>query len=402
MSVKSISKNLPTINIVTTHGKICILPLNEAESIFSILYRTHIPWSAVSVFGFDSYQNNLTISSLDKAISEVREDIQEIQIHFNRNINPTLFSVLKHNIANANDGPPVSSFIYQSIDPIDNTVTHTLKALSQSECQSIICKNVHDFIDNYLKANDTLIVGVSGGGDSNSILLGLTSYTKFKLNIHPVILKGIPDWDAGVPRAQSLCQLYGLQLSIVEEDEVCTLCDLKGSGDIISLYESIFPGDDFEFLGTYMIRKVLTAYANKKNAKVITGLNLEDILAESLLRISSQKKPLPFPLRIIQNTHFLYPLWLCPKKIIDGCFPKLSIENYEMRYPCFSPGRNLYYMLAYSIQSFYPHLTEKLIQGFRQLSDDNNNPFIEDADFGVILDSPIPITIRESLKKLMR
>jgi hypothetical protein len=47
------------------------------------------------------------------------------------------------------------------------------------------------------------------------------------LKIVPVIIKGIPDWDNGVPRAKELCDQYGLSLRILEEDEVCKLLNIK-------------------------------------------------------------------------------------------------------------------------------------------------------------------------------
>lgn len=264
-----------------------------------------------------------------------------------------------------------------------------------------VLKNVHDFIRSYVNPGDVLVVGVSGGGDSNSLLLGLTSFTDFSFDVRPVILKGIPDWDAGVPRALELCKSYGLHLTVVEEEEVRQISKLKDSSNIIGQYESIFPGDDFEFLGTYMIRKVLMHIASSCNGRAVTGLNLEDVFAESLLMISNKRLPLPFPVRKIDGIDFIYPLWLCPKKIIDGCFPKFSMENYEMRYPCFSTGRNLYYMMTYTLQSMYPGALENLLRGFQNISQNNEHGFMSDPDFGSSLNGEIENNIREKFLKIM-
>jgi hypothetical protein len=394
-------KKLPSVSVITTHGKISIEPLDAQETIFNLLSRSSIPWSAVSIFSFSDDKLGSRLSNLSAKFSEIAPNVNDIQIHFNRNVNPEMYNIKIHDLAPA-DGLEVSNYLFQTINNDKGNVENVLKGLSQDECQAIICKNVHDFIRTYVNPEDVLIVGVSGGGDSNSLLLGLTTFTDFRIDIRPIILKGIPDWDAGVPRALALCKNYGLKLTVIEEDEVRKISQLKDSSNIIGQYESKFPGDDFEFLGTYMIRKVLTHIAKSCNGRAVTGLNLEDVFAESLLMISNKRLPLPFPVRNIDHTDFIYPLWMCPKKIIDGCFPKFSMENYEMRYPCFSTGRNLYYMMTYTLQSMYPGALENLLRGFQTISQLNNDGFAYDPDFGFSLSGDIDSSIRNKFLEIMK
>jgi RimJ/RimL family protein N-acetyltransferase len=49
----------------------------------------------------------------------------------------------------------------------------------------------------------------------------------------------------------------------------------------------------------------------------------------------------PFPRRVVDGVSIFYPLYRCPKRILDGCFPKYSLENYENRYPSHLHGRAL-------------------------------------------------------------
>ncbi|MFJ2995675.1 hypothetical protein [Pandoraea sp. NPDC087047] len=393
-------KRYPSAEIITSHGKITIEPLNATETLFELLSRSNIPWSAVSVFSVDEKSTSTALANLDVSFGELAE-AAVVQVHFSRNVNPRMFDVMDYVRAPAEDGREVSSFVFQSIDNKASRVKNVLKGLSQKECQDIVSRNVHEFILEHVAPNSKLVIGVSGGGDSNALLMALTSFSDFSIEIHPVILKGVADWNSGVPRAQELCQSYGLELMVVEESRVREICKLRGQGDLIQSYESSFPGDDFEFLGTFMIRRVLSALAADLGAFVVTGLNLEDVLAESLYRIAQGRFPFPFPVRAIQDAQFLYPLWMCPKKIIDGCFPKFSMENYEMRYPCFSVGRNLYYMMAYSIQSAFPGAVENLLHGFRALASGVETSFHADAETGIVYEEQASKELMEKFSRLL-
>lgn len=92
---------------------------------------------------------------------------------------------------------------------------------------------------------------------------------------------------------------------------------------------------------------------------------------------------------------------MTPKKIIDGCFPKLSVDNYDMRYPCFSAGRNLYYMMAYMLQSKFPGSAERLVKGMRELVDEQSDDLVVSELFGSILNESISLESSERFKRLM-
>lgn len=399
MNVASINRT-PNVILITTHGRITIAPLNANETLFELITRAGIPWSAISAFSSQPDGELVLLPSLNTPFSSMR-DSTEILLHFNRNVNPELFNILNYDIARAENGPEVSSYLYQQIDNDTGTVQHILKGLSQAECQDLVRQHVHAFIADNFSPGTSFVIGISGGGDSNAMLMGMTSFDAFDISIQPVILKGVADWDAGVPRAQTLCQAYGLDLRVVNEEEVRTICGIRNDQDLLQSYEASFPGDDFEFLGTFLIRRVLSHVAAETGSVVCTGLNFEDILAECLYRLCSGKPPLPFPVRQLQSVQFSYPLWMTPKKIIDGCFPKLSVDNYDMRYPCFSAGRNLYYMMAYMLQSKFPGSAERLVKGMRELVDGQSDDLVVSELFGSILNENISLEASERFKRLM-
>ena len=94
----------------------------------------------------------------------------------------------------------------------------------------MIAERVAETVRGQMPESGKLLVGVSGGGDSNAMLYALSQLAGEGLTIHPVLIKGIPDWDLGVPRAQELCATYGLSLTIMEDTEVEALLGIAPGG----------------------------------------------------------------------------------------------------------------------------------------------------------------------------
>jgi hypothetical protein len=189
----------------------------------------------------------------------------------------------------------------------------------------------------------------------------------------------------------------------MEERDVKDLLGVpQDSVRLIDRFEREFTGDDFEFLGTLLIRLALCKRAREITTSFIcTGLNLEDVLCENLCRISSGLAPAAVPARNIGGMILVLPLWLCPKRILDGCFPKFSLENYDARYPCFSLGRNLYYSIVYSIQSQFPGFVEQLARGFSKLSSENPVTYTFDEQLGFHVERFVPFPLRQKFQRML-
>jgi tRNA(Ile)-lysidine synthase TilS/MesJ len=222
--------------------------------------------------------------------------------------------------------------------------------------------------------------------------------------VHPVIIQGIPEWDAGLGRVRELCDLYGYHLKVMGPNEVRDLLGIPHDAmDLMARFNAEFCGDDFEFLGTLLIRLALIKYAKEMGVRYIcTGLNMEDILCEALYRVCTGKRPCAVPVRKIEDTSLLLPLWLCPKRIIDGCFPKYSLENYETRVPCLSLGRNLYYSLAYYIQSQVPGIVEQLLHGFSELSIRDPVTYSFDDELGFHTEDSVPVSLKARFMRMLQ
>lgn len=393
----------PRIYLVTTHGRQELIG-QGTERVCDLLSRHKVPWSAVSIYAKPSNGGEPRLDPcLDRRLDQF-SDVSELQLYFNRNVNPFLFSLNQFQTVAPADGEQATEYFYQRMDNAQSSTQAYLKKLSPQECRQVIAERVRDAIETHLPKGSELVVGVSGGGDSNALLHALSLLPPGTLKaVHPVIIKGIPDWDQGVPRAQELCSRYGLPLTVVEDQEVKGLLGIApDSLPLIDRFEREFKGDDFEFLGTLLVRLALTRKAQALGTPYIcTGLNLEDVLCEALFRISSGMQPAPFPLREIGTATLVFPLWLCPKRIIDGCFPKMSLENYESRYPCFSLGRNLYYSLIYAMQSQFPGYVEQLAHGMSELGSRHPVRYELDEQLGFHVERFVPFPLRQKFRRML-
>jgi len=393
----------PTVSVVTAHGR-QPLPSRNGERLVDLLARHNVPWSAVSIYVVPGDGGPpRPRACLDQPLSEL-SDASEILLYFNRNVNPFLFS-LSHfqTVDSADPSQETTEYFYQRLDNERGTAQAYLKKLSPEECREVIATRVGETVRAAMPEGGQLVVGVSGGGDSNAMLYGLSQLGDAGVTIHPVILKGIPDWDAGVPRALELCERYGLALTVIEEAEVRDLLGIPREGEaLIDRFEREFKGDDFEFVGTLLIRLALIKHARALGTHYIcTGLNLEDVLCEAMFRISSGMKPASFPARRIGDMTLVLPLWMCPKRIIDGCFPRFSLDNYDARYPCFSLGRNLYYSIVYALQSQFPGYLEQLAHGLSELASGDPVEYVLDEELGFHVERFVPFPLRRRFNRML-
>ena len=396
------SRTHPTVSIVTSHGRQTLSGTGD-ERVIDLLTRYQVPWSAVSIYIIPRSGGNPKLyPCLNMLLSEV--DALEILVYFSRNVNPFIFSMDQFKIIDSTDpSAQATEYFYQRLDSTRATSEVFLKRLSPEECRSVIAERVAETIRGTVPSGSHVVVGVSGGGDSNALLYGLSKIRDNGLVVHPIMIKGIPDWDQGIPRARELCDSYGLDLVVLEEQDVKELVGIpRNSVALVNSFEREFEGDDFEFLGTLLIRLALSKHARDISTNFIcTGLNLEDILCESLFRISTGLVPAPFPSRSIGDITLILPLWLCPKRIIHGCFPKFSLDNYNARYPCFSLGRNLYYSIVYTMQSQFPGFIEQKTRGLSELSLKNPVSYVFDEQLGFHVERFIPFPLRRKFQRML-
>jgi tRNA(Ile)-lysidine synthase TilS/MesJ len=401
--MNSTAQFIPNVSVVTSHGR-QELSGSQNERLIDLLARYGVPWSAISAYLVPRAGGDPQLQPcLDRTLGELNE-FSDVLVYFNRNVNPFIFSIAGFSTIPSATPEQGTEYLYQRLDNAKGTADTFLKRLDPGECKAVIAERVAEAVRQTVPKGSKLVVGVSGGGDSNALLDGLSRIDDHDLELHPVIIMGIPDWDAGVPRAIELCRSYELDLTVLQEEEVKALLRLPADSlSLIDRFEREFKGDDFEFLGTLLIRLALSKRAKALGTPYIcTGLNLEDVLCEGMFRLATGLKPAPIPKRTIGDTELIFPLWLCPKRIIDGCFPKYSLDNYNARYPCASLGRNLYYSLIYAMQSQFPGFVEQFAHGLSELS--QSEPVVEyslDEQLGFHVERAIPFPVRHKFERMI-
>ncbi|NJL24170.1 MAG: hypothetical protein HC902_02635 [Calothrix sp. SM1_5_4] len=320
------------------------------------------------------------LTGLYETLGDISTRAEEIVIRPDRNIDYNAIVNKGIHIKKITSASAEYTFSSQS----ENHLSHI--ELCPDDCKNFVAEKVKSF---FTKVSDydssrKIVLGISGGGDSNTLIESfLASGFVQREQIVAVMMLGVPDWDKGLPRAKEICGRHGIEFRQVTSEQVNVLLGRRTNSDWIIDFEKHYPDSDLEVLGTLGIRRSLTYVAQQVNAQaVVVGLNLEDLLAESLLRMAQGTLPLPFPIREIDQMHFWYPLYECPKKILDGCHPKYSLQNYMDRYPSKLQARALCYYMAQTIHAATPGFEFDLIRGLEKLSASNRDFAMFDPDFG--------------------
>lgn len=242
---------------------------------------------------------------------------------------------------------------------------------TKAECQTIVQAEVDSVVSMLLSGSDRphIIVGTSGGGDSNAMIAALAnSRYREQIKISPVMILGIPDWDTQLPVAQEVCTQSGLNLEVISADKLAQIVSARSIDLVLTRFAEIFPATDREFIGTWLLRRGLTHVALSLSAgHIVFGANREDLLAESLSRLMAGLVPLKVPVRPMGALSFVYPLWRVPKKIADAVHWNESQGNYEARARASTDGRTMSLLLAHSL-SMVPGADIALLEGFANLA----------------------------------
>jgi tRNA(Ile)-lysidine synthase TilS/MesJ len=372
---------------------------SDTDSIVDVCRKYGIPTTQVSTY-FKSQQGELTLfvrprQPLGEYVGEA-----EIIIYPNRNID---YNALLGGNDVVRERPGASTWIRTRENGSGSAEGFVTELLRPTDAQELVAVQVKEALLMSDLKDEPLVVGVSGGGDSNALLGAIVKSDLIpREKILPVMMLGIPDWDKGSDRAAAICAENGLSLRFIPEEDTARILGFSDpKRDWVTAFEKVFPGDDLEVLGIYGVRKVLESIAIETGAKnIVIGSNLEDCLSDALYYLCAGKVPFPKPRGPMGKINILCPLWLTPKSIVDGCYPIHSRENYEARYPSRMHGRAYFYYLAQMLVDAYPGAAQDILRGSSKLSEELFQELPYDREFDTHTISPIPFDVRLKLRKL--
>jgi hypothetical protein len=373
---------------VTPHGTYQIEYNSAEQTLEEICLSNRIPIQSTTFYGTTTQGHHSIIVGQYKKVGALKNLYQCIYIRPDRNIDYQ--AICQKKIQSKQSPLGVAEYSFPSPDAKE--LYHI--EFSEQECKNYVSIAVDAFFKTEvnISSSSKIVIGVSGGGDSNTLIEAFLASGKIQANqIIAVMMLGIPDWDCGRKRAESICRAHGVELRFVEPEMVNRLLGRKTSNDWVEDFETIFPDADLEVLGTLAIRLSLIFVAKSEEAQaIVTGLNLEDLLAECFFTTMQGQLPSPFPVRLIDGIPLWYPLYKIPKKILDGCHPKFSLANYADRYPSKMLNRANFYYLSQMLHAHLPGSEFDLLNGFKALSQLNTDYSCYDETLGFSVSATLP------------
>jgi len=167
--------------------------------------------------------------------------------------------------------------------------------LSQEDCVSIVGEAVCRVLDAWPPSvARRLVVGISGGGDSNVLLTALVQSKRLAPDdVVPIIVHG-PDMEQHLQVAVELCDELGCPLTVIDQRQAARLAGIRSIRDFFLTFEKHYPDADVDFAWTWLLRRTLAAAARVRGIPaVVIGANREDLLSEGFLRLARGLAPMP-------------------------------------------------------------------------------------------------------------
>lgn len=222
-----------------------------------------------------------------------------------------------------------------------------------------------------------LVAGISGGGDSNTLVQGISRYLESSsLPTGQVVCFTLvmdPLWpESAAGRARELCAEAGFQHRVLYPVGTAALLGMEGSP--AALWEEFaerYGCDTSHFFGTFLVNLVGRRICEEISGRhLLLGYNREDILAELLFCLMNGRRPMPFPIRDMNTVRCVLPVWDVPKNLLDACYPRYSESNYTERVDTTTVQRSSIYFIAHCLDALVPQLSISLMRGIHRLITD--------------------------------
>jgi len=224
-----------------------------------------------------------------------------------------------------------------------------------------------------IQPGDTVVLGLSGGVDSGSLMLALGALLESGELPFTLVAATFQDIDSRnsdtFRKAKALASRFGVAHEIVPEDLADSVFHL--TRPLRQVLPALMETEDAHqtmYVDHHTTRRALEVFAAGRDcSRIALGLHTSDLLAGLLNSLASGYQYGGLPLRQVGDFRYLFPLTFVPKKELDlyylhatGAVPKQSPPNpWE-----FNPlDRNFYYYLADHMQSVWPGVEHWLLTG---------------------------------------
>jgi tRNA(Ile)-lysidine synthase TilS/MesJ len=226
---------------------------------------------------------------------------------------------------------------------------------------------VHETLGEFalLGSGDKVVLGLSGGVDSGSLLMLLAAYRDAAgladLDIHAATFQDFDSkWSETFDFAARLADKHNVEHDVVPAEYAERVFHLNRPMAQILMY--LMETEDAHFAmyaDHHSTRRVLEVYADERRTnKIALGLHTTDLLAGLLNSYTTGFDVGPAPQRTVGPYTYVLPLAFVPKRELHlyythktGHTPKQTVPNQWE----FNPGdRNFFYYLADQIQWVWP------------------------------------------------
>ncbi|MFB8084848.1 hypothetical protein [Streptomyces sp. NPDC055992] len=313
---------------------------------------------------------------ISTTLAEVHDDRQVI-LQCIRNTDIDAIEPGKAETVEHDRNPAVSMYDFQWADDTKQP-THRVHTLGAEQAQEIVFSKICEFLTDHV-ATPPLVAGISGGGDSNTLVQGTRRYiAQHGLDPSQVVcftLTMKPIWpESATDRAAALCAEAGFTHRVLHSDEIATLLEMsKGPDALWRELSSRYSPDLAHFFATFLINLAGRAICEETgSSRLMVGYNREDIAAELLFCLVNGRRPMPYPIRRTGGTDVLMPVWDVPKGMLDACYPRFSEENYSERVDSSAVRRSSIYYMAHGLDALVPSMSLSLMTGVKRLMDQLN------------------------------
>lgn len=349
----SILSHEPIVQFVDRRGTVTEVPASVGESIAAVLLRNHIPVCSVIVtVGNFPIPASHQLSLGERATAALIEayDIGHICQMYSVTEQPERqHSYLKSRLLILPTGD----------------VNIQKQLMTQNEVVQMVEDSVLDTCLEYrlIESDDRILIGLSGGVDSSSLLLALTSQ-RDRLPRFEVLAATFEDFDSLMSptflNARSLADKTGVDHHLIGAHLAEDVFHLnRPVRQILNALMSTPDSHYVMYIDHHTTRRALEVFAHSEGiSKIALGLHATDLIAGLLNSYATGHTMGAIPLRALEDVTYIYPLAHVTKLELQlyhlartGTMAQHASPNPWELHP---KDRNFYYYLADFLQEWWP------------------------------------------------